>query len=125
MKKIWKFIKENKLNIFIILVSVIIGSILAIFRSDRRFEGMKSEYGRSKRDEGYKSGYNKGYRDGHNDGSTDSDNYQDGYDKGYSTGYDDGSEDTKSKIYEECKSDWFNRGFRNAVKVMSGGRKQR
>lgn len=125
MRKIWKFIKENKFDIFIIFISIIIGFIIAIFRSNRRFEGIRDRYGKSKREEGYKDGYNKGYREGHYDGSLDSDNYQEGYNKGYSTGYDNGSEDTKSRIYDECKSDWFNRGFKYAVKIMSGGRKRR
>lgn len=120
MKKIWNFIKKNKFNIFFILATVVIGVIMSIFRSNRRFENMRDEYGKSKEDEGYK----KGYRNGYDDGFTDSDCYQEGYDMGYQvgygTGYDTGTDDTKYEIYEECKSDWFNKGFRHAVKVMSG-----
>ena len=79
---------------------------------------MRDRYGESKRKEGYKEGYDKGYERG----SSNSNNYQEGYQKGYGIGYNEGSEDTKYKIYDECKSDWFNKGFRNAVKVMSGRR---
>lgn len=128
MRKIWKFIKENKLNIFIILVSVIIGSFLAIFRSNRRFESMKSEYGRSKRDEGYKDGYNKGYRDGHSNG------YDKGYDEGYEmsssyeNGYRDGKEDgirsgmnsMRSEIYKESTTKWYNQGIKDTINTLAG-----
>ena len=128
MRKIWKFIKENKLDIFIILVSVIIGTILSIFRSDRRFESMKGEYGRSKRDEGYKDGYNKGYRDGHSNG------YDKGYDEGYEmsssyeNGYRDGKEDgirsgrnsMRSEIYKESTTKWYNQGIKDAINTLAG-----
>lgn len=128
MRKIWKFIRENKLNIFIILVSVIIGTILAIFKSDRRFESMKNEYGRSKRDEGYKDGYNRGYREGHsngydegyNEGYEMSSSYENGYRDGKDRGYKDGSRDTWKTVDKSYKPKWYNTGFMDAVKTMAG-----
>lgn len=114
MKKIWKFLKENKLNIFIILVSVIIGTILSIFRSDRRFESIKNEYGRSKRDEGYKDGYNKGYTHGEKFSKS----YNKGYSDGRDEGYIQGSKDTKNRIYNKLTSKYYNKGYMDAVKTI-------
>lgn len=120
MRKIWKFIKENKFDIFIIFISIIIGFIIAIFRSNRRFERMRDRYGRSKRDEGYRDGYNKGRSDGYDRGVKTSNSYETGYSDGKAEGIRYGRNSMRSEIYKESTTKWYNQGVRDTINTLAG-----